>query len=249
MTATTTTTKMMTMSHERARPSRPGPVGAPARHAEAGAVLLIMMLLMLGLLGLGVTGLWLASGNLQVQGNNNLRAQALAVAEAGAARARAALNVGVNVDNMLAGASPSRDDVPRALDASGKPTGVGAVFVDGGTALWNVAFPPASFGRTAGTADSPRATTMGAYTVWIRNDTAECRLGQYTHDGNGTVVIRSRGVAADNLTSVVLEVALGATPAVPGTPGVAAGIPPVLCVSGKNACDDNSSTISGVVAN
>ena len=40
-----------------------------------------------------------------------------------------------------------------------------------------------------------------------------------------------------------------ATPVIPGTPGVSAGLPPVLCVSGKNACDDNSSTISGVVAN
>ena len=219
------------------------------RNADAGAVLLIMMLLMLGLLGLGVTGLWLASGNLQVQANNHLRAQALAVAEAGIERTRAALNAGVNVDGILAGGSPSVDDVPRALDSAGRPIGVGAVFSDAGTLLWNVAFPPASFGRTGGTATSPQATTMGTYTVWIRNDLAECRTGQYTRDTNGTVTVRSRGVAADNLTTVVLEVALGATPAIPGTPGVSAGIPPVLCVSGKNACDDNSSTISGVVAN
>jgi hypothetical protein len=90
---------------------------------------------------------------------------------------------------------------------------------------------------------------MGRYTVWIRNDTAECRAGTYTTDGNGTVLIRSRGVAADNLTAVVVEVALGATPAVPGTPGVAPGVPPVLCFAGKNGCDDNTSTVSGVVAN
>ena len=67
---------------------------------------------------------------------------------------------------------------------------------------------------------------------------AECRQGLYAHDGNGTVTVRSRGLAADNLTSVTIEVALGSTPAVPGTPGVAPGLPPVLCVSGKNACDD-----------
>jgi hypothetical protein len=211
--------------------------------------LLLMMLLIIGLLGLGVTGMWLTSGNLQVQANNNLRAQALVVAEAGISRARAALNAGVNIDALLAGKNAGIDDVPQALDAAGKPTGAGAVFVDGAVPLWNLAFPPASFGRTSGSATAPVASTMGTYSVWIRNDTAECRQGQYTHDVNGTVLVRSRGVAPDNLTAVVLEVALGATPAVPGAPGVAAGLPPVLCVSGKNACDDNSSTISGVVAN
>lgn len=219
------------------------------RQSEGGAVLLLMMMLILGLLGLGVTGLWLTSGNLQVQANNNLRAQALVVAEAGIARARAALNGGVNIDALLAGQNAGIDDVPNALDAAGKPTGAGAVFVDGAVPLWNVAFPPASFGRTSGTPTAPVASTMGTYSVWIRNDMAECRQGQYTHDTNGTVLVRSRGVAPDNLTAVILEVALGATPAVPGAPGVAAGLPPVLCVSGKNACDDNSSTVSGVVAN
>jgi hypothetical protein len=221
----------------------------PNRRNDGGAVLLLMMLLIIGLLGLGVTGLWLTSGNLQVQANNNLRSQALVVAEAGVARARAALNAGVNVDGLLAGQNAGIDDVPHALDGAGKPTGAGAVFVDGAMPLSNVAFPPASFGRTSGTPTAPVASTMGTYSVWIRNDTAECRQGQYTHDANGTVLIRSRGVAPDNLTAVVLEVAMGATPAVPGAPGVAAGLPPVLCVSGKNACDDNSSTVSGVVAN
>lgn len=223
--------------------------GRTGRRRERGAVLLLMMLLIIGLLGLGVTGLWLTSGNLQVQANNNLRAQALRVAEAGVERARAALNRGVVIDAILTGQTAGKDDVPTGLDSAGKPSGAGAVFVDTAVPLWSIAFPPASFGRTGGTATAPVAATMGKYTVWIRNDTAECRLGQYTHDSNGTVLVRSRGVAADNLTAVVLEVALGATPAVPGTPGVSAGLPPVLCVSGKNGCDDNSSTVSGVVAN
>jgi hypothetical protein len=211
--------------------------------------LLLIMMLVIGLLGLGVTGLWLTSGNLQVQANNNLRAQALVVAEAGIERARAVLNAGVNLDTMLAGQNSGNDDVPHAVDAKGRPTGAGAIFVDGLVPLWGISFPPASFGRTGGTATAPVAATMGTYSVWIRNDTAECREGQFTHDGNGTVLVRSRGIAADNLTSVVVEVAMGATPAIPGTPGVAPGQPPVLCVSGKNACDDNSSTVSGVVAN
>jgi len=219
------------------------------RRSDGGAILLVMMLLILGLLGLGVTALWLTSGNLQVQANTNLRAQALVVAEAGVERARAALNAGVDVDAMLAGRTPSLDNVPSAVDGAGKPNGVGAVFIDGATPLSGVAFPPASFGRSGGTATAPIAATMGTYSVWIRNDTAECRQGQFTHDGNGTVLVRARGVAADNRTSVIVEVALGATPAVPGAPGVSPGIPPVLCVSGKNACDDNSSTVSGVVAN
>ena len=163
------------------------------------------------------------------------------------ARVRAALNAGVNVDALLGGQNAGIDDIPTGLNADGKPNAAGAVFVAAGVPLWNVAFPPASFGRSSGTAIAPVASTMGKYSIWIRNDTAECRAGQFTHDGNGTVVVRSRGVAADNLTTVILEVALGATPAVPGTPGVAAGLPPVLCVSGKNACDDNSSSFAGVV--
>lgn len=220
-----------------------------ARDPQRGAVLLVILLLILGLLGLGITGLWLTSGNLQVQANTNLRAQALVVAEAGVERARSALNVGVDVNAMLVGRTPAQDDVPTGVDGAGKPNGAGAIFVDGAVTLANVVFPPASFGRTGGTATAPTAITMGSYTVWIRNDTAEIRQGKLTQDGNGTVMIRSRGVAADNLTSVVVEVALGATPAVPGTPGVAPGAPTVLCVTGKNACDDNSSTVSGVVAN
>lgn len=235
----TTTPKIFRASNRTARP----------RVSDQGAVLLLMMMLVIGLLGLGVTGLWLTSGNLQVQANNNLRAQALVVAEAGVERARAALNGGVNVDAMLAGTNAGMDDVPTSVDAAGRPNGAGAVFVDGAVPLWNISFPPASFGRTSGTLTAPVAATMGTYSVWIRNDTAECRRGQYTDDTNGTVLVRSRGVAPDNLTAVVVEVALGATPAVPGAPGVAPGLPPVLCVSGKNACDDNSSTVSGVVAN
>lgn len=233
------------MAMKRLSPASP----SGTRAADRGAILLVMMLLILGLLGLGVTALWLTSGNLQVQANTNLRAQALVVAEAGVERARAVLNAGVDVDTMLKGRTASLDNIPTAVDAAGKPNGVGAVFIDGTTPLAAVSFPPASFGRTGGTATAPVAATMGSYSVWIRNDTAECRQGQFTHDANGTVLVRSRGVAGDNRTAVVVEVALGATPAVPGTPGVSAGIAPVLCVSGKNACDDNSSTVSGVVAN
>ena len=116
------------------------PARTNRRRPDSGAVLLMMMLLVIGLLGLGITGLWLTSGNLQVQANNNLRAQALLVAEAGIERARAVLNAGVNIDQMLGGQNASVDEVPTGLDAAGRPNGVGAVFMDAAVPLRNVAF-------------------------------------------------------------------------------------------------------------
>jgi hypothetical protein len=120
--------------------------------------------------------------------------------------------------------------------------------LDGTTVLKAVAFPPTSFKRNTGTATAPVSATMGTYTVWIRNDTAECRQGNYLNDANGSVRIRSRGLAPDNLTTVVLEVAMGGAPGSGGTSSTTSFVP-VLCNSGKNACDDNTSTVSGVVVN
>ena len=220
------------------------------RNAEGGAVLVLVMMLMISLFGLGVTALWLTSGNLQVGANVNQRLQALYCAEAGIERARAILNASPTPDiaALLKGAANAEDDLPSTLDAKGIPVGVGAVLVDGAKVLSKVAFPPASFNRDKGTASAPVSATMGTYTVWIRNDTAECRQGKYLADGNGSVVIRSRGLAPDNLTTVVLEVAMGSTPSSTGTSTTTVGAP-VLCNSGKNSCDDNSSTASGVVVN
>lgn len=221
------------------------------RPSERGAVLIVVMLVMMGLLGLGITALWLTSTNMQVGGNMNMRQQALYVAEAGLERAQAVLNAPVapNMNQLLAGTNPGQDNVPTGLDANGLPNGIGAVMMDGGAALNGIVFPPASFGRTAGAANAPTTATMGAYTVWIRNDTAEIRQGAafYAADGgNQTVVVRSRGVALDNRTTVILEVAM-----IPGSsgnagPGAAGQIPPSLCYAGKNACDDNSSTVAGM---
>ena len=81
-----------------------------------------------------------------------------------------------------------------------------------------------------------------------RPQVAECRRGKYTVDSNGSVMVRSRGLAPDNLTTVVLEVAMGGVPGSPGAGGGATTVP-VLCNSGKNACDENNSTAAGVVAN
>jgi hypothetical protein len=218
------------------------------RSSERGAVLVVVLLVMMTLLGLGVMTLWLTSANLQVGSTVNMRTQALYVAEAGLERARGVLNASVapNVPAMLAGATAPYDDVPTGVDASGYPNGVGAILREGATPLRNVAFPPNSFLRTGGNADSPISATMGTYTVWVRNDQTEIRLGMYTADVNQSVVIRSRGVASDGRTNVVLEVTMLPTALVASGPGAGGGGSGDDCVAGKNACDDNSSTQYGV---
>ena len=177
------------------------------------------MMLMISLFGLGITALWLTSGNMQVGTNVNQRTQALYCAEAGIERARSVLNAlpAPNINTLLKGSGDAADDIPSTLDASGNPVGVGAILLDGTTVLKAVAFPPTSFKRGTATATAPVSATMGTYTVWIRNDTAECRQGNYLNDANGSVRIRSRGLAPDNLTTVVLEVAMGGAPGGPGT--------------------------------
>jgi hypothetical protein len=226
------------------QPSSPSPSSlrpVTARPRERGAVMVTVLLVMLGLLALGITGLWLTSGNLQISAHTNLRNQALYVAEAGIEAVRADLNTGRNMTELLTGGRDSNDNVPTGVDANGNPNGIGAVyFYSSGTVLRDVPFPPAGFKRGEGsTATAPISNTMGTYTVWIRNDTGELRRGQPLIDGNGTFVIRSRGVAVDGRIEVVLEATL--------SPDATEGRTGRVCYSGKNACDGNSSTISGIV--
>jgi hypothetical protein len=217
-------------------------------------VLITVLLVMLALLGLGVLALWMTSGNLQIGANANLRNQALYVAEAGIEAVRNDLNANPTrpISALLAGGKdPANDNVPTGtgVDATGQPNGIGAVywFLDNSTTT-NVPFPPNSFLRGVG-GSGVQSTTMGNYTVWIRNDTGELRQGKITVDDNSTVVVRSRGVAPDGRTQVVLEVTMGAgaTPGCKSCPPGSAN-PPVLCNSGKNACDENSSVQAGIVA-
>lgn len=222
------------------------------RTSDRGAVLITVLLVMLALLGLGVLALWMTSGNLQIGANANLRNQALYVAEAGIEAVRNDLNANPTrpiAALLLGGKDLVNDNVPTGVDASGQPNGIGAVyhFLDNSTTT-NVAFPPNTFNRGQG-GSGVQSTTMGRYTVWIRNDTGELRQGLIAVDNNSTVVVRSRGIAPDGRTQVVLEVTMGAgaTPGCRGCPpGTAA--PPVLCNSGKNACDENSSVQAGIVA-
>lgn len=231
------------------------------RTDERGAILVAVMLIMIALLGLGMTGLFLTKSNMQMLANTNLRNQALYVAEAGLERARDVLNgpVAPDLTALLGGAghlANPADEIPNSLDAAhGLPVGRGAILVDSsGAPLFKINYPTSIFHGepVPGNPDGLSAALMGAYTVYIRNDTAECRRGIYTVDGeaaggNQVVVIRSEGTAIDGRTTVVLEVTMGA-----GTGGGAAGaggIAAVLCNAGKNACDDNNSVQNNVVVN
>jgi Tfp pilus assembly protein PilX len=218
------------------------------RKGDEGSILLIVMLVMMVLLGLGVMVMWLTGANLQTSAVLTKRTEALYVAEAGLERARAIINAASAPDlaALLAGSNPGLDKVPGGLDASGHPVGVGALLTDGGVAVRNVMFPPASFGRSSGTADAPLQAMQGQYTVWVRNDLSDVRKGQYTVDTNGTFVVRSRGLAADGRTEVVIEATMVPAALLGGAPH-AAGMPADRCrYSGKNACDDNSSVLAGV---
>jgi hypothetical protein len=230
------------------------------RAPERGAILVAVMLIMVVLLGLGMAGLFLTKSNVQMLTNTNLRNQALYVAEAGLERARDILNgpVAPDLTALLGGAghlSNPADEIPSTLDpVRGLPVGRGAVLTDtSGVPLVLVNYPT-SVSHAApvpGNPDGLASPLMGVYTVYIRNDNAECRMGNFTTDGvavggNQVVVIRSEGTASDGRTTVVLEITMGAGTGGGGAQG-AGGIAAVLCNSGKNACDDNNSVQNNVV--
>jgi hypothetical protein len=232
------------------------------RRDERGAILVAVMLIMIVLLGLGMSGLFLTKSNVQMLTNTNLRNQALYVAEAGLERARDILNGPVSPDltSLLGGTghvSNPADEIPNSVDSVyGLPIGRGAVLIDtSGTPLLRINYPTSVYHAEAvpGNPDGLSAPLMGLYTVYIRNDVAECRKGRFTVDGlaaggNQIVVIRSEGTAMDGRTTVVLEMTMGGGTSGGGQQG-AGGIAAVLCNSGKNACDDNNSVQNNVVVN
>lgn len=225
--------------------------------------MVIVMLSMIGLIGIGMAGVFLTGGNVQVAANTNLRNQALYVAEAGLERARDILNGSADIDYtaMLGGTghkAHASDEIPSSLDAHGRPIGRGAVMRDAANVpLFQVTYPTSISRTEAIPGDNPNGAPnayMGSYTVYVRNDTAECRLGRYLVDGtaaggNQMVVVRSEGTAFDNQTTVVLEVVMGPSGGGTTAGSGAGGVNQVLCNSGKNACDDNNSVIANVVVN
>jgi hypothetical protein len=214
------------------------------RRQEGGAVLLIVLLVMMTLLCLGVTSVWLTGGNLQMSASMNLRSQALYCAQAGIERAKAHLNtappgaVSAFLTAIIAGSGRAGDNIPTALDASGQPNGVGAVLIDGTGALENVAYPPSSFGRTSSSGGIPTATQMGTYTVWVRNDLAEVRRGNYTSDANSSVVVRCQCVAPDGRTNATVEVTF-----IPPLGQAWSPLAAECLDSGKNNDDANTNTV------
>lgn len=215
------------------------------------------MMIMIVLLGLGMSALFLTRSNVQMLTNTNLRNQALYVAEAGLERARDILNgpVAPDLTALMGGAghvANASDEIPIALDTvSSQPLGRGAILTDtGGVPLLRVNYPTSVSHSEAvpGNPNGVAAQLMGVYTVYIRNDTAECRMGNFTVDANQVVVIRSEALASDGRTSVVLEMTMGASATGGGASG-AGGISAVLCNAGKNACDDNNSVQNNVVVN
>jgi PilX N-terminal len=216
----------------------------PPRPPDRGAVLIVVLLVMMVLLSLGMVSLWLTTGNMKIAASMSLRAQTLYCAEAGLERAKAVLNAGPPnnippfLTAMLPGTGIALDDVPAAVDAAGKPTGLGAVFIDNGVALAGIAFPPPSFQRGGGTTEAPQSTRMGNYTVWIRNDLTDLRDGNFVVDTNSAVVIRSQCVAPDGRTTAAVEVTF-VPPIKPPTINMISE-----CLdSGKNVDDANTNTL------
>jgi hypothetical protein len=256
---------------------------------------MVVLMVMVALLGLGMTGLFLTSGSIQMNANINLRNQALVVAEAGIERARGILNNRTPgwlppIPALLAGSIPAVDEVP-AQPGDCQGLARGAIMVDqispscvatptpASCFLRTVAYP--SVNRSSdlpSSAGSAVSTTMGTYTVYIRQDQADCRMGNYTCDyvpgsagvdagavgsggtpgatsctvpsnmpaPNGSLVVRSEGVASDGRTRVVLEVTM-----TPSTGGSQARNTPMaaLCAAGAAGCDEGSSMQTGIVVN
>ncbi len=246
------------------------------RNRDRGAILMVVLIVMIALLGLGMTGLFLTGGSIQMNSNINLRNQALVVAEAGIERGRAILNNPALTPNMPAllaptVSNPADDPIQNTDQCEGERRG--AILRENGTPLVDIDYPALNrSGDLPGTGGAAFvSSTMGKYTVYIRQDMRDCRMGNFTCDTapgggvdggvvvgvescatpppagvppNNVVVVRSEGVASDGRTRVVLEVTMSPSRGA----GLGTGAPlSALCASGANGCDDNSSVQNGLV--
>jgi hypothetical protein len=253
---------------------------------ERGAVLVVVLIVMVALLGLGMTGLFLTSSSIQMNTNINLRNQALVIAEAGIERARMVLNYPYYtppIPTFLTQNNGAGGEVPaNTSQCDGQLRG--AILIDpvsdGCTStphclLSGVTYP--SLDRRINLPSSAGTVSMealGKYTVYVRQDMADCRMGNFVCDmspataidagiggsfgvttcaqpvgaptPNGAIVVRSEGLASDNRTRVVLEVTM--TPA-QGLQKPQSTPMSALCSAGVNGCDDNSSVQNGIVVN
>jgi len=225
---------------------------SPRRH-DTGAFLVVVLLTLLALLGLGMLGLFLTSGTIKVATNINLSNQARVVAEAGIERAREILfdsSHPLPLPALLAGSGDASDEVTHDTSRC-QGENRGAVLVDYRVTpsphLRNVTYPTidrrSDLPTSAGQSVSAR---LGSYTVYVRQDLRDCRMGNFTCDyvpdagsspygatacspspgqpePNHYVVVRSEGVAVDGASTEVVEVTwrLGHVP--PASTGGAGG--------------------------
>jgi hypothetical protein len=268
-----------------------------------GAILLVVLLVMVVLIGVGMTGLLLTSNSVQMSSNITMRNQALVVAEAGIERARQILNFipasNPNwvpaIQTLLQGQNPSNgDEIPSsAEECSGlkPPSGTGTISQKRGAVLMDsvthgctsstpcklstVTYPQlVTYNETISGFGTSLRPNMGHYTVYIRQDQADCRMNNFTcensplpitSDGgiadsgmtpctppvgaptpNGAIVVRSEGVASDERTRVVLEVTLAPAQSLSVQTNATLSS---LCSSGANGCEDNSSVHNGLTVN
>ena len=239
--------------------------------SERGSIVVVLLVL-LTLLGLGVTSLFLTTSSVRVATNIKLTNDARVVAESGLERARDILlsdPTSVPLATLLVGSGIPADEVPHdATRCLGEARG--AVLVDFRDAhkvsLLDVDFPtidrrsdlPAGAGNVV-------PQTLGHYTVYVRQDLADCRMGNFTCDfaagtdsrvceppagspqPNHYVVVRSEGVAADGKSRDFAEATyfLGGT-TLPGEPGGDAGVGPGIDAGSSSSAGGGSGGAGGV---
>ena len=239
--------------------------------SERGSIVVVLLVL-LTLLGLGVTSLFLTTSSVRVATNIKLTNDARVVAESGLERARDILlsdPTSVPLATLLVGSGIPADEVPHdATRCLGEARG--AVLVDfrdtHKVPLLDVDFPtidrrsdlPAGAGNVV-------PQTLGHYTVYVRQDLADCRMGNFTCDfaastdsrtceppagapqPNHYVIVRSEGVAADGKSRDFAEATyfLGGT-TLPGEPGGDAGVGPGIDAGSSSGAGGGSGGAGGV---
>ena len=213
-----------------------------ARAGERGITLLLTLVLIVAMLGMGFLAVYVSSSGIGLQTNISARQAAMNAAQAGLQHARLIL-AAVGTTNgygtctngwtcVLQGRTHAKDDLP----TSGNAKGVGAILYDGNNPIVDM---PSPNGSSA-------TTTLGQYTVWVRNDLADVTVAMANAtpntallvDNNGIVVIRVVGKDKSGAAQVAIEAA--ATKVTTASTTVGANT-----VFGKNIDPYGSNAITG----
>jgi hypothetical protein len=202
-----------------------------------------VILILMVLLAMAMAVVWYTSLQLGAARNLNARQTALNAAHAGVQHARDILGRTGNwgqclTSHMMMTDGGLGDDIPDQTH----PTRRGAV-------LWNDCAAPSgtdcnvtgpllscSYAVNAGDAG---LTTLGSYTVWIRNNQGQILAGQPTTPNLNGVVVRSEGRDASGVAAVVVEAALAQS--------VTQGLDINKYSLGKNVNAFNTGSSSGAV--